>query len=468
MVGKKYSLRTLFGGYTIMAFAMVREKAFYKQLLTISVPIALQNLISFGMSMMDTVMLGSLGEKQISASSIANQPYFIFTVFLFGLASGASVLTAQYWGKKDTAAISRVLAISLRASVIFSLVFGFVVLIFPEFVMSLYTPDAEVIKLGAQFLRIIGFSYILSAISTTYLYILRSVENVKLPLTINFTSFVVNVILNWVLIFGKFGIPAMGIRGSATATLTARSVELVLALIYAFRFDKKLKIKLSTFLSIDKLLLKDFIHYSTPVVVNETLWATGASLQSVIVGHISSQVVAANSIAGVVQRLAMVAIMGVANFSAIAVGKQIGAGNAKKAKAYASTMLILSVIIGAVSSAFILSIRGPFLSIYSVDALTKSYSSSIMAVYAISTFFACINYTIIIGVLRGGGDTRFAMFTDLMTMWFIGLPLGFTAGLILKLPIPFVFLLMTMDEPVKAVVGFIRFKSGKWLKNVTR
>lgn len=451
-----------------MSFALVRDKEFYKQLITISVPISLQNLISFGLSMMDTVMLGSLGENQISASSIANQPYFIFTVFLFGLASGASVLTAQYWGKGNTAAISRVLALAMKAAVICSLVFGAVVLIIPEGVMSLYTPDKDVIALGAQFLRIIGFSYILSAISTTYLYILRSVENVKIPLLINFTSFVINTILNWIFIFGKFGFPAMGIRGSATATLCARTVEMLLALVYAFHFDKNLSFNPVNLFKVDKLLLKDFLHYSSPVVANETLWAVGASLQAVVIGHISSEAVAANSIAGVVQRLAMVAIMGLANFSAIAVGKQIGAGNSEKAKAYASTMLKLSIAVGICSFTFILLMRKPFLSIYNVSGTTMRYAYQIMTVYAFTTFFCCFNYTNIIGVLRGGGDTRFAMFADLITLWLVALPCGAIAGLVLKLPLPAVILLLTIDEPVKVFIGYPRFRSGKWLRNVTR
>jgi putative MATE family efflux protein len=451
-----------------MKSAFVRDKEFYRQLITMSVPIALQNLIGFGLTMMDTVMLGSLGEKQISASSIANQPYFIFTVFLFGLASGASVLTAQYWGKKDTSTISSILSLAMKAAVVCSLVFGLIVLVFPEFVMSLYTPDKAVIAFGAQFLRIIGFSYILSSISTTYLYILRSVENVKLPLIINFTSFVINIILNWIFIFGKFGVPAMGIRGSATATLCARFVELIFALVYAFRFDKKLTVSLATFFKVDRPLLKDFLRYSLPVVANETIWALGASLQSVIVGHISSEAVAANSIAGVVQRLAMVVTMGIANFSAVAVGKQIGAGNTQKARDYASTMLKLSIIVGILSSVFILLIRKPFLSIYNVSGTTMNYAYEIMTVYALSTFFICFNYTNIIGVLRGGGDTRFAMFADLLTLWLIALPLGAIAGLILKLPLPVVFILLTIDEPVKVIIGLPRFKSGKWLKNVTR
>lgn len=457
----------LLGGYISLS-AFVRDKSFYKSLLTISVPIALQNLISFGLSMMDTVMLGSLGEDQISASSIANQPYYIFTVFLFGLASGASVLTAQYWGKDDTGAISRILAIAMKTAVICSMVFGILVLVFPRQVMSLFTFDENVIALGAQFLRIIGFSYIFSAISSTYLYVLRSTENVKIPLLINLTSFIINILLNWVFIFGKFGFPAMGICGSATATFCARFIELLLALIYAFHFDKTLSFKISYFIKSDKLLLRDFIRYSTPVVINETVWAIGVSMQSVITGHISSEVVAANSIAVVIQRLSMVVAMGIANFSAIAVGKQIGAGNEKKARAYAKTMLNLSVIIGIFALIFILLIRKPFLSLYNVNNLTLQYAYQIMTIYAFSTFFCCFNYTSIIGVLRGGGDTRFAMAADLLTLWLIALPLGALAGLVLKLPIPAVFALLVIDEPTKVVVECLRLKSGKWLRNVTR
>lgn len=451
-----------------MKLPIVRDKEFYKMLLTITIPIALQNLIGFGLNMVDTIMLGSLGENQISASSIANQPYFIFTVFMFGLASGASVLTAQYWGKGDTSAISRIMTLAIRASVICSIVFAFVVLVFSEGVIGLYTNDKDVIVLGAQFLRIIGFSYIISAISTTYLYILRSIENVKIPLLINAISFVVNVALNWVLIFGKLGFPAMGIRGSATATLMARVTELILTLIYAAFFDKRLRIKLSDFLVVDKLLLKDFLHYSLPVVINETLWALGQSMQSVVIGHISSEAVAANSIAGVVQRLATILIMGVANFTAIAVGKQIGAGNTKTAEKYASTLLILSVLLGILSSAAILLIREPFLSIYNVSGVTRNYALQIMGVYAFTTFFSCFNSTNIVGVLRGGGDTRFAMFTDLLALWLVALPLGGIAGLILKLPLPLVFFLLTIDEPVKVLIGLPRFMSKKWAKNVTR
>lgn len=451
-----------------MHFNIVREKQFYVSLIAISVPIALQNLIGFGLSMMDTVMLGEFGESQISASSIANQPYFIFTLFLFGLCSGACVLTAQYWGKNDTKSIGNILAIALKAAVICSVIFGTLVIIFPEFVMSIYTPDKEVIRLGAEYLRIVGVSYIISGISTTYLYIQRSVENVKIPLLINFCSFLVNIALNWVLIFGELGFPRLEIVGSAIATLIARIVELIMAMTYGFCIDKKLRLNIKAFFTSDRNLLHDFLIYSSPVVINETLWGLGMSMQSVVIGHISSEAVAAISIASVVQRLSMVLIMGFSNYTAVAVGKQIGAGDNKRAKQYASMMLKLSIVVGMLACLLILLLRKPFLSIYSVSDTTMTYAYQIMTVYSVTTLFNCFNNINIVGVLRGGGDTKFAMLIDITALWVISIPVGAIAGLIMHLPLPAVVICLTLDEVVKMVFGIVRFKSGKWLNNVTR
>lgn len=451
-----------------MHFNIVREKQFYISLIAISVPIALQNLIGFGLSMMDTVMLGEFGESQISASSIANQPYFVFTLFLFGLCSGACVLTAQYWGKKDMESIGKILAIALKAAVICSVIFGALVVIFPESVMSIYTPDKEVIRLGAEYLRIVGISYIISGISTTYLYLQRSVENVKIPLLINFCSFMVNLVLNWILIFGELGFPQMQIVGSAIATLIARIVELILAMTYGFCIDKKLRLNLRAFFVNDKNLLHDFLVYSSPVVINETLWGLGMSMQSVVIGHISSEAVAATSIASVVQRLSMVLIMGFSNYAAVAIGKQIGAGDNKRASQYASMMLKLSIVVGLFACGIILLLRKPFLSIYSVSETTMTYAYQIMTVYSVTTLFNCFNNINIVGVLRGGGDTKFAMFIDITALWVISIPVGAIAGLIMHLSLPVVVICLTLDETIKMVFGIIRFKSGKWLNNVTR
>lgn len=448
--------------------ALVTDKGFYKTLLLLTIPIALQNLIGLGMNLMDTVMLGSLGGDQISASALANQPYFIFTLFMFGLCSGACVLTAQYWGKSDTQTISRIMALAIKASVLCALLFSFIVLAFPEFVISLYTNDPEVIRMGAQFLRIIGFSYVITSVTTTYLYVLRSVENVRLPLLINFTSFVVNTFLNWVFIYGHLGFPAMGIRGSATATLCARILELTMALIYAYRFDKTLKLRFRYLFQTDRALLRDFLRYSAPVVANESLWGLGVSMQSVIIGHMGSQEVAGNSIAGVVQKLGTVVIFGLANAAAVIVGKQIGAGNAKKAKSYARTILLCSVALSVVAAVFILGVKNLMVNFYHVDATTKKYAGEFIMVYAGIVLFQAFNSVNIVGILRGGGDTRFAMVLDISCLWLVALPFGALAGLCFKWPLPLVFFILLMDEPVKFLIGIFRFRTGRWLRNVTR
>lgn len=444
------------------------DKLFYKMLLSLTLPIALQNLIGLGMNLTDTIMLGSLGDNQISASSLASQPFFIFTLFMFGLCSGACVLTAQYWGKNDTDTISKIMMLGMKASFSCAVVFSAVVIIFPEFVISLYTADQEVISMGAEYLRIIGFSYAISAISTTYLYVLRSVENVRIPLLINFTSFLVNVALNWVLIYGNLGFAAMGISGAATATLCARVVELIMVLIYASVFDKTLKLSLHHFLHTDMTLLKDFLRYSLPVVANETLWGLGISLQSVVIGHLGSEQVAAGSIAGIVQRLGMVVIFGMANAAAVIIGKQIGAGNVEQARRYSRKILLLSIGLGAVAAAFVFGMQWLMIDFYNVNALTKQYAHQMVMVYSVVILFQAFNTVNIVGVLRGGGDTRFAMVIDIATLWFVALPLGALAGLVFGLPLWIVFLLLLSDELAKFGFGIWRFRSGKWLTNVTR
>jgi putative MATE family efflux protein len=448
--------------------SIIREKTFYKQLALLSIPIALQNLIGFGVNMMDTIMLGSLGENQISASAIASQPFFILSVIIFGLSSGASVLTSQYWGKGDMAAIRKIIAISLRVATVCAVLFSALVIIFPEFVMSIYTNDKEVIRLGAQFLRIIGFSYVISAMSMTFLYVIRSVEHVMFPLVINIIIFVVNTILNWLLIYGEFGFPRLGIRGSATATLLSRIIEFAIVINFAFRLDKKICLKLKDILSFDSGLFKDFLHYSLPVVINETLWGVGTTVQTVIIGHISSQAVAANSISGIVQRLAYVYIFGLANAAAIIVGKEIGASSEKKARDTAYTLLIISVAAGIAAAMFLFLIRDPAVMFYNISDSTKELAKQIMTVFSFISFFSSINCTNIVGILRGGGDTRFALVIDVSCLWLVSLPLGALFGLVLKFPVPLVFAVLFIDEPIKFIFGMWRFKSGLWLRNVTK
>ncbi len=278
---------------------LIKEKAFYKSLLALTVPIVLQNLINVGVSMLDTVMLAGLDQSALSASMLANQLYFILIVAFFGVAGGASVLTSQYWGKNDTSTIRRIMGMSLRYAVIIAALFSLAAIFAPRVVMSIYTDKENLILLGVKYLRIIGFSYILSAVTVVYLGIIRSAGNVRVATAVYSLSMLVNGVLNYLLIFGNFGFPKMGIEGAALATLIARVCEIVFVAIYALAVEKKIHFKLKYLFYRSRTLFSDFLRYSAPVIINELAWSLGFSMQSAVLGHLSEDAVAANSIISV-------------------------------------------------------------------------------------------------------------------------------------------------------------------------
>lgn len=447
---------------------LVKDKAFYKMLLGISVPIALQNLISFGVNLTDTVMLGSLGEVSISAVQQANQPFFIFTLLTVGLAGGATVLTSQYWGKGDVGAINKVFAIALKTAFVVSLAVTAAVLLFPAGVMRIFTNDAQVVEKGVGYLRIVAFSYFFYGITNTYLTTLRSVENVRISLGVYGTSFVINVACNAVFIFGLLGMPALGVRGAAIGTLVARICEFGMVLVYMLRFEKKLRFRLRLLRRLDRPLLRDYLQHSTPVVLNELFWGTGMSVHAMILGRLGAQVIAASTIANVVQQLTTVYIFGISHAAAVIVGKAIGAGREAYAKRCAVTLELLSIGVGAVSLAALLLLRGFAVSFYNVDAATKLLAGQMMVVLAFTVFFQSSSLPCIIGILRGGGDTRFGMALDLSFMWLFSIPLGLLCAFVWKLPVLVVYMALRCEEVCKFIICLFRLFSFKWVRNVTR
>ncbi len=447
---------------------LVKDKGFYKNIIAIAIPVALQNLIGFGVNMTDTVMIGALGQNQLSAVSLANQVFFIFNILTFGIASGASVLTAQYWGKGDIGAIRRVFAIALDIATIFSLAFSAVAIFFPQQVMQLFSTEAPVIAEGVKYLQIMGFAYFFFGITNTYLSIIRSVEQVHISLLVFGTSFVINVIVNYVLIFGKFGMPALGVRGAAIGTLVARVTEFIMITVYIVFYEKKVRFSFKDMLKLDKTLFGDFIRYGVPVVFNELFWSVGMSLQSVIIGRIGSDFVAANSIVGVFQQLTTIVIFGIANAAAVVVGKAVGSGKNEYVRQCANTLLLLSAGVGVVGTAVMLALRGIAVSFYNVPDATKEMAQVIMIVAALNVFFVSLNAINLIGTLRGAGDTKFVFVADTIMIWVLSAPLGMLAGWVLKLPVWVVFLCLRIDEPLKAIITISRIKGTKWVRNVTR
>lgn len=451
----------------------LKSKSFLRGTLAIALPIALQNLISFVVQLADTVMLGLApeGETLLSASALANQPFFILSIACFGFSGAATVLSAQYYGKRDLASVRTVFSIVLKAVWIVSVFLGLVVLIFPEQVMRLYTDSAPVIERGCEYLRILGYAYFTFGFSNTLICCLRAVEIVKISVVVNLASLAVNVFLNWVLIFGNLGAPALGIKGAAIATLIARLLEFAIVCVYAFAIDKRLRFRPRSLLLYSGALAKDMLKYGTPVLINEVAWAVAISLQSVILGHITYSAgdpVAANSIANTIQQLSTVVIFGIANAAAVMVGKAIGEGDHETARARATAYKYVSCIVGAGACAAILLLRGVAVEFYNITEQTKLLASQMLAVTAVITFFVALSSIFIVGVFRGAGDTRYCLIMEMLCLWCLSLPLAFLGAFVFKLPVPLVLALMKLDEPVKAMLCLIHLRRGKWLKVVTR
>lgn len=444
------------------------KKQFYRSVLALVLPMALQNLINVGVTSADVIMLGRVGETALSASSLAGQVQFIMTLFFFGLTSGAAVLTAQYWGKKDLRTIEKVLGIALRFSLIVGILFTAVVQLFPYQVMRLFTPEQPVIEEGVQYLRIVSWSYILASVTMIYLNIMRSVERVIISTVVYLISLVTNVLLNAVFIFGLLGFPAMGIRGAALATLIARLVELVIVIVYAVRHSDLVRFRLSDLFVSDKLLFKDFLTYAIPVTANELMWGLGCSMNTLIVGHMGSAAVAANSVAQVTRQLSTVIAFGIANATAILLGKCIGENDYDKAKLYAKRLIRLTLAAGGVGAAVILLVRPIVLSTMVLTPAAQGYMSVMMLVMAYFSFCQAYNTTLVVGVFRSGGDTRFGLALDVGFMWGFSILLGALAAFVFKWSVIPVYMLLMSDEIVKIPITTWRYKSMKWLRNVTR
>lgn len=447
---------------------ITKDRSFYKTMLAIALPIGIQNLITFTVSMADTLMLGSLGEVQLSASSIGNNLFFILTVLMFGLGGGASVMTSQYYGKKDIKSIHRIISIMYRVCFVITMVFIGIAVCIPKQFISIFTTDAAVIELGVQYLRTVSIGYIFYAVTNCTIMVLRSVQTVKISMVVYSISLVVNVFFNWVFIFGNLGATPMGVQGAAIGTIIARIVEFIIVGLYMLFYEKKIHLKLKDILLIDKIMLNDFIKNCTPVLFNELFWALGASMISVVVGRMGTEVVAANSINSVANQFVTVFIFGLGSATSVIIGNTIGEGNYEKAKEYASTITILSLFMGIVAGLIIFLIRPYIVDFYNVSQVTKQIAIDIMAVTSIIVVFQSIAINTMMGVLRGGGDNRFVLIYDVIFMWIFAIPFGFIAAFVWKLPIVAVFLIIKSDEILKVMVSVVRIFSGKWVRDITR
>lgn len=432
------------------------------------IPIALQNLINVGVTAADVLMLGKVGEKVLSGASLAGQVQFIMTLLFAGITSGATVLTAQYWGKKDTVSIEKVLGIGLAIGTGTACIFSLAALTIPGILMKIYTSDPLVIAEGVKYLRIVGISYMFMAVTQVYLNIMRSIERVVISTCIYSISLVVNVFLNWLLIFGNCEAPVLGIRGAAIATLCARITETILSLLYAHFRNHVVKIRWKYVFHVDKILLKDYLMYSFPVVLNEVMWGLGSSANTAVIGHLGSAAVAANSVAQMAKQLATVVAFGVSHATAIYLGKTIGERKYELAKSYAVRFIWISFIMGALGAVVIL-LAIPFArSGLTLTPQAKEYLSFMFIVMAYFTIAQSYNTTMIIGVFRAGGDTRFGLIMDVSTMWGCSILIGAVAAFVFHAKVEVVYAILMCDELIKIPLTTWRYKKYLWLHDVTR
>lgn len=443
-------------------------KEFLKIVCYLAFPIALQNLINTAVTTADVVMLGMVGEVALSSGSLAGQVQFVMNLMIFGMTSGASVLAAQYWGKQDIPAIEKIFSMTVGFSVVAGLIFFVAGEFFPEQLMHIFSSEEEVVAQGAVYLRIVARAYPLSAFSTAYLYLMRSIERVRIGTAVFAGSLVVNVALNSVLIFGLAGFPAMGVAGAAWATFLARCFEFVAVLIYIWKGNRQVRLRPRFLFRPDRVLLMDFLILSVPVVLNETLWGAGMSANAAILGQMGSAAAAANSVVRVIRELIMVMSIGLSAAAGVLVGKAIGSEQMDLAKQYARRMILLSVFVTSAASFAMFLLRHTIVGAMSLGPEARGYLDYMLLILVFYSLAQAVNTPIIVGVLRGGGDTRFGLILEAAALWMGSILMGAVGAFVWKLPVKAVFTLLMLDEFIKCPFALWRYKSKVWLKNLTR
>jgi len=451
----------------IKEYFIAKDEYFYKTMFIIALPVVIQHIISIGLNLVDTVMIGRLGEDFLAAVGIANRIYFLFTIFCFGLYSGASVFVSQYWGVKDIKNIRKVFGIELTFGILIALVTSLLVQLFPHQIMSIFIDEEYVISLGIQYLRIISFSYIVTAVSFAISFNSRSVHLLKKPTIINAAAISLNTFLNYVLIYGKFGFPSLGVEGAAYATLIARSIEFIL-MVSVIYFDKThpFSANFKELTNWGLPMVKRVFRTSLPVVGNEAAWGIGTTIYYIAYGMIGPEAIAVVQVAFVISDFFQSVFFGIGNASAVMVGNEIGREKFDKAYDYSKRFIVITFSVAIIMSIIYFFSRNIIIAFYGFNAVTSTILNKTIIVSAIFLTPKMLTYLIIVGILRSGGDTKFCLILEFICVWAIGIPLSFFSVLVLNLPIHLVLALVFSEELVRLAVVLKRFESKKWINNL--
>lgn len=450
-----------------------REKGFYRKLLALALPILFQNLITNSLGLVDTFMVGTMGQGPLAGVTLANIPVFVFQLMMFGIQSGSSVLISQYRGKGDMEAINRVMGIGAYAACSVGLIFALVMGFLPSQFMSLFGSDPQVIATAARYARIVGWSYFFDSFVQVYIGAHRAMGNPNRGLYILAVSMACNTFLNWVFIFGNLGAPRLGVEGAALATLIARVISCAISVAWAV-CDRRFPIAPALFFRPGGEMIRRFIRIATPVMCNETFWGLGSSLFPTIMGHMdgSEEILAAYAIAGNITNLCTVGVFAIAGAAAILVGQEIGSGNGDRVFSLGGLLDALAFLFGVAAGAAFLGLLHWFVVpvLYPMFKLTDAAGDICTMMLTVIFLFLPLrsfDTTNIVGVLRGGGDVRAATIIDLIPLWTVAIPLAALAGLVVKAGIFWVYLAMMSENVIKSLVGFWRFRTGRWVRDVT-
>ena len=442
------------------------DKDFYKKLIFIALPIAFQNLITASLNTIDTFMISSLSDVAIASVNQANKLFFIFCLILFGISSGSSVFTSQYWGKKDVENIRKVLGICLIVGILLSTFFTILATLTPHFIMRIFTNEIEVINLGSKYLRIVGISYLFTAISFSYVFILRSTQQVMLPVIVSLGSIVVNTFLNWVLIFGNLNMPVLGVEGAAIATTIARVIECFVLIIIVYKKELPAAGKFKEIFTFDKKYYANFFNTVLPIIGNELMWVLGVTMYSIVYGRMGTQIMSTMAITQTIEQLAFVLFFGISNASGIMLGHELGKNNLETAEKYSKRYIKMVILLGILTGILIVFLSPHIVKLFNVTEQVKINIGHCLMVFSFYLTFKVVNVLIIIGILRSGGDTKYTMMLDVIGVWVIGVPLAILGGLVLKLDIYIVYGMIMTEEIFKCILGYKRVASKKWLKTL--
>lgn len=446
----------------------VKDKSFYRALFSMAGVIAMQNLITYAVNLADNVMIGSYSQDALSGVALVNQIQFLLQMVVMGIGNGIVVLGAQYWGRRQIDPIRRVTTIGMLLAAIISTCMMLLVYFFPNQALSLLTDDAAVIAEGTKYLKIFCFSFVLFAITNIFLASLRSVETVRIGFVVTSIALSINVVLNYGLIYGRMGLPELGVEGAALATLISRIVEFLIVALYALHIDKKVQWRITELLHIDIQLFRDYIRVGLPLILSNSVWGLAMSAQTAILGRLGSDTIAANSIATTIFQVVTVLMYGCANSSGVIIGKTVGEGDIPRVKAYAKTLQIIYVLIGIATGVVLFTCKDFIISLYSITPGTEVLARQFISILSITVIGSSYQMACLTGIVTGGGDTKFVLINDLIHQWLIVIPAAFLSAFVFQAPLWVTFICLKSDQILKCFVAMIKVNRFRWIHVLTR